>query len=424
MLTCNKTAAPKAGTQSSVAIRSLIACLATIPLVTEANAQATGPTPEDKAAIEANAKSADKLDLDLETPTAPGLVMVGISPKDAADPGNLKDFSVDLASLADGGSIKPGIALSGTPYWWSLFDGDGEGSVKTIDYYRNETTRFERLWARTQVSLGTAEFKGGNNKNGAKIGFGVSTQLLDSQDQKFQKATSNCIHGVWQSRIEPQLVPTLETNLSRRAKQEAVIPPNATRLEKLALYRKKFIELYDEELEKLKVADFKKEKAACLEQAKDRFNAAPSWVVGGGLAAVSDNGKLEDVAYGGASFWSTYKLPITGDGTGAFTFFARGDLDRDFKLKNGGTGEADALLFAVSGVYQSEDLKFDATLSYNYKDYDSPALGDDDFLRYSGTVSVKVREGVWVEATAGAVSNGKFEEEGFGLINLKLGFGD
>lgn len=380
---------------------------------------------KDKSLVERNLKNADKFDLDLSAPTAPGLVMIGVSPKDAADPGNFKDFAVDAASFVDGDTLKPGLAFSGTPFWWNWND-DPDAVLFTLDDYQdsNSTTYLHRLAARTQISLGTAQTKGQATDKSIKVGFGFSTQLLDSQDQRLSDHSYNCIQDVWIRDVEPQFY-RVEALANQKARQQLGLPSVGRPPFDLEA---KFIELQDklrqEELQKLKLSSFSVEKKRCLEAAAQRFLASPSWVVGGGLAALSDSGELEDIDYSGASIWSTFRYPFTQDGSGALTFFVRGDLDREFSLKSAGTGEANAILAAVSGVYETDTLKIDGTVSYTYKDYDNPALGVDDFVRISGTIGYKIREGVWIEGSAGAVSNAKFEEEGFGLLNLKLDFGD
>ncbi len=372
-------------------------------------------SPATTTLIDRKSDRADNFDLDLNAPTAPGFVVIGATPKDVADPGSIKDFGIDVASFVSNRKLQPGLAISTAPFWWvdrpitlEQYRGIKEDGVTAVD---GGLSYWQRVLARTQLSVATTGGQDKNKKDGVRAGIGVQAQLLDSQDQRFDVESYRCTQTAWDEHVSEKL-DTLRLQAFRDARKRKEKDDS---LNRIAL-RQEFLAKKQAAL----LANYEKARKQCEKDAEKRFLKASSWMVGLGVAAKSENGDAGDIEDDGASFWSSYRMAFGDAGDKAVVFFVKADADKSFNLDKGKIAEGDAVQAAISFALEEQTWKFGVTASYNYRDFRSGAIKDDDFLRYSATAAYKVKNGVWVEASGGAVSGAKFDEEGFGLVQLKL----
>ena len=357
-----------------------------------------------------NANNAQNFTLDLNAPTDPGFVVIGASPKNVTDPGDFKQFAIHTGSFFQNGELKPGLAVSGVPFWWVNRD-------LTLEQYANFDSvpgglnSFERILARTQFSLATVGIKDETGKEGIKLGTGLQTQLLDSQDIRRDKRNLVCIDKSWKSlRAEydhvrsqafADTVVAIEQDPALDFNEEFERRAGAASSAVLARYDL----LY----------------ARCKDVAELRFLQQASWIFGFGAAARSHNGNASSLVFTGASFWSTYRSAF-GKNMAAI-LFVKADIDTDFKVTDGQFASANAFEGALALALEELTWKLDATASYHFRDFQNPAF-DEDYFQFSATAALKVRDGVWIEATAGTRTNAKFQEQGFALLQLKMDLSD
>jgi len=361
--------------------------------------------------LENNAQNASNFMLDLNTPTAPGFVVIGASPKSVADPGNFKEFSAHTASFVDEGKLKPGLAISAQPFW--LFNRD-----MTLEQYAGVDrigtdvvgglSKWERVIARTQLSAASVEGNKKNGKTGVKLGLGFQTQLIDRQDPRNLPAAL-CLVKAWDGHAQ-HAVNAVTLEIIKKINQEIDKDPfvDRAKLEK---------EITEKAYDDLKLPIYDAAKKECEKEAEMRFLRSPSWMVGAGAAGLSNDGKIDDLSFDGVTFWSTYRRPF-GSKKKALVFFVKTDVDRDFKVAGNRTASGDAYEIAISYALEETTWKLDATASYQTRRFDNSRF-DDDFFKYSATAAYKVKEGVWLEATAGTKANSKSNDENFGLVQLK-----
>jgi len=370
-----------------------------------------------QSVLESGTPKASSLGLDLNTPTAPGFVVIGASPKNVADPGNIEQFAVDTASFVEDGKLKPGLAISAQPFW--MFNQD-----LTLEQYANSTatgalvtdgfTSWQRAAARTQVSLATVKAEGSKNKDAVKFGLGFQTELLDGRDPR-NVESAQCVISAWQrfaqtaakalqQEINDQVDVAWTANQNKPVDQQLTIDEISNAITEKAM-------------KDFKVPGYIEAKKRCEKQEELRFLRSPSWMVGAGVAGLSDDGKIDDLNYDGTSFWSTFRKPF-GNEKKALVVFFKADLDRDFKVAGNQTASGDAYEFAISYALEQTTWKLDATASYQNKRFGRSGLNEDVF-KYSATAAYKLKEGVWFEATAGTKTNDKTSDENFGLVQLK-----
>lgn len=355
---------------------------------------------------------ASKLELDLNTPTAPGFVVIGALPKGAADSGNLPKLVIDSAGFVEDGKLKPGLAITTLPYWWK----DHEFTLEQYANHDNAVfgglTPTERIAARTQLSIATVEHEAKNNKSGIKVGIGLQSQLLDSQDPRRDQQTIDCINQAWipfGSELD---------DIAIKANLDAIA---AHKQDPSVDVRKLRTKLIKERAEIL-FATYDIEYAKCKEAAKERFLRAPSLMVGAGFAGLTESGKSDDLEFDGASFWTTYRRPF-GAEKKALVFFIKADIDREFEVAPKQMAKGDGFEMAISYALEQPTWKLEATASFQHRDFKNDKF-DDDHFRFSVTGVYKLKENVWLETTWGTKTNGKADDENFGLVNLKTNLGE
>ncbi|NWG46864.1 MAG: hypothetical protein HXY25_10010 [Alphaproteobacteria bacterium] len=364
---------------------------------------ADDPTGED--ALLRHFLSADRFDLDLFAPSGPAIVTMGASPRQASEPGAIQDFAIDLGTVNDGTGTHLAAAVSALPYWWG-------GRALTLDEYRTQTSPFARILARTQGSIGLST-AGADPFDALRLGLGLQTQLLDAQDHRMDAAMAACLHSAWDTH-------------RRSAHERAAQALAAAITEAEAAGRP----IGDIDLGALQLAELSKgaptawlaARESCQEEGLRRLLARPSWLVGLGASARSEEDAWGSLAYDGLSGWTSLRLPLAGKGRYAGFAFLRGDLDRVFDFDDGGTAEGDALTGGLGLGYQTPAFRLDLSAAHTHRRYEGS--GEEDFQRYGASLDLRLFEGFWLELSGGTTVSSETTDGVYGGVSVKVSWGD
>ena len=361
--------------------------------------------------LDRNAKNAKSFRLDLSTPTAPGFAVIGASPKEIVEPGTLQEFAVHTASFVEDGQINPGIAMNYQPFW--LFNSD-----LTLEEYagfdlndkpvEGGLGKLARIFARTQISAATVEGASPKSKTGVRIGLGFHTELLDGPDAR-NVAAARCYITAYEEHLARD-EGKMALRIIKAVNEQTHKDPSADRDAIAAKVAKK-------EFDAQKTPNYDKALKDCRDAAERRVLEANSWLLGAGAATSSTTKNFDDTRFAGASVWSTFKYPF-GSGK-ALTLFGKADFDQTFDVAGGATASADFYHTALSIALIEQEWKLDATASYHVRDGSRSSLSD-EYFQVSLDGAYKLREGAWLEASFGNRSGARFEDDQFGLVQLKL----
>lgn len=358
-----------------------------------------------------NAQNAKSFQLDLNTPTSPGFVVIGASPNKVSQPGSLQELVIDNAGFVENGSLKPGLAINFQPFW--LF-----GNEVTLEQYAGKNWGgdpvpggfgpMKRALARTQLSFASVKGENAKATTGARLGAGFHTQLLDGSDPR-DLESAKCIVDAWQETDQPTLdSATLEIKNQIDAEKE-----KNPGVDEEALLKKVSERVFNE----FKTPEYDKAYKNCLTAAEQRFLQARSWMVGAGVAASSASGNLDDLSYAGTSFWTTFKQPFGLNKS--IMLFSQADFDRRFATGAGTILTGNSYHAAVSLAIEELAWKLDATASYHFSDATSASFTD-DYLQVALNGAFKLRDGIWLEGSLGTRTGSTTQNDSFGLVQLKF----
>lgn len=336
-------------------------------------------------------QNARDFDLDLFAPSAPGFVVLGLSPRNAADPGSFRNFGFDFADLSRGSVYNLGGALSLEPFWWGNSD-------LTLKDYEDDTSALERAFARTQVSL-AASFVHGPGFQYFSQGLALQTQLLDAQDQRFDPASYRCILEAWQTTRQP----------AQQAADDAVLDyltnhPNAT----------------DAELKSVRDAVLKNQggqsaqafanaRTECRGEAELRFLSKPSLMVGVGERAKTQNAGFRSPQLDGGSVWATYRQPLLDDGLLSLEVFGRYAFGETLDVLTSSTTREAKGNEAIGGAglaFERTWWKLEAAGTFVHQDFETAAFSTQNYGEASLSAAIKVRDGLWLQASGEDVLGG------------------
>jgi hypothetical protein len=386
-----------------------LSCLALCAGVSPAASQdASEPTVLDL--IDNRTSLAASYRLDLSSAGSPGFV-VNASPKEIFEPGNLKDFAIDIANFIENGRLKPGVAVNMQPFWqFNRHTTIEQYSGVNLDGSENAGgfRPWQRILARTQIGLAVIEGANEATQEGVRVGVGAVTELFDGPDPR-NVALAMCHIAAW-----GRFAKKNREDVARRA------------LEYIVAHGGDIDEVTDnlaaELAEQLTLGDYDQAVAACNETEKRRVENSPSWIVGGGFAASSDDASLGALQYSGASFWSSSTLPFAENRS--FQLFAKADLDRKLTGAGGISANGNAFHGAAALAFSDPGTwKLDATASYHWQDADFDAL-DDAYFQFSVGGAFKVRDGVWLEGAFGTRTGADHRDESFSSLKLKFDVGE
>lgn len=394
---------PCARFMASVRKLGLAACAGTALVLSPPGAAFAAPV--ESSLSQDDAEAADRFDIDLFAPAGPAFTALGGSPRRVSDPGALHDFKFDFGSIVDGEKSRLGAAFSVVPYWM----GDKK---TTLSDYRNQTSRFTRILARTQTSIGIAR-AGGDEREAVRIGFGAQTQLLDAQDHRFDEESYNCIHAAWQRHRAPVHQDTVDSIIDAISAGEALTDEDLAALQEEGLT-----------LDEGSQSRYLDARDSCRDEAAQRLLGKASWQLGFGVGGRSEEDELASFDYDGVSLWTSYRHPVDARGRFAVFTFARGDLDRVFDLDDDLRAEGDSIDAGVGAAYQSPRFRLDVSVAQVHRSYADRFFDDDNFQRYAGIADIRLREGIWLEVSGGTNVNTDLVNGAFGGVNLKVAWGD
>ncbi len=382
-----------------------VALLAVIGLFPAHALQAqNSPSSIDNLVVEREPVVADRIEIDLFSPSGPAWVALGESPRRAADPGALRDFKFDFGSVREGERNRPGAAFSLLPYWL------GDRRL-TLTEYREEKGRLERMAARTQTSIGVAKAGGGDN-DGLRLSAAIQTQLFDRQDYRYDDTAFKCISDAFV--VRRQVYQSAADEIAQRAAAGENLTPD----DLVAIQKR------HEQGGSASSDLYKEARKKCQNVAARRLLEEPSWKVGLGVGARSGEDELASFDYDGVSLWSSFRQPIDRRGRFAALTYVRGDIGRVFDFDNDLFAEGDGVVGGVGLAYQSPKFRIDLSVDHNHRSFSTGTFDDDQFQRYTSVVDFRVRDGIWVEVAGGTIVNSDLVNGPFWSANLKIAWGE
>jgi hypothetical protein len=444
-------------------IENRLACVVAVALAAAAGGAHAAEEPKPIYEKITNPDNKDLYTVNIAVPTITAFSVIGV--KDVAEVG--ADIAPDLyfqGGPSDGGV--PEIGLSVRPYW-VLFN-----PRKTIEEYQsNRTGAMERVFARTRVSLATANNAEGE---GFAVGAGFNTIITGQTDPRSDEAFVNCVQQVAVS-LTQQAVLGGAINDEQRAEALSIFlkahPAASSNGKALAAFsqakdRRSLQGAFDEALEEIGILEAsagsalmdkwtakypesnptlpRDSYASCVKKATTRYQAAPAWAFGAGVAYRADERAFDALKYGGVSVWTTYRIPLFGTseaekaaiaearttGTdekqtpdealawkGSLVLSGRYVVDDRIEVA-GVMEEAKTGIAAVQFRAARGPLELSLTGAYYDRDYKKATLGDDSFQRYSVGLKTPIGKGLQVDLAAGRTEGLRVGDEDFVIFRL------
>ena len=407
---------------------------------------------------------AEDFHIDTSMPDYPAVTLLGTADQPVTNVVGAEDLGTHLFNQFDkDGDFKLGVAFAATPYWWTA-----DPSMTLKDYQSRSAA--ERVLARSQVSFAISELTDGetvSEKTGFNTAIGVSMELLSTSDPRYSEKNRECVQAALNDGA-PDLLKKSSLATQRALLRFATTYPDVgldlaglddpaefIRVSDMAIVRiSKYkagilLEHYDsmeEEVTKLS-GPFFSEKAqkgldACEKKASEELRSKKSLRLGAALAGRSESGRADDLTDDGMAIWLSYRHPFGQKSEGSLSSFGAflkyesgasesfsGDKIPEAIISAVPAGETppETVLENYDG-YQTgmnlnrvrDDFVVSGALSYVSKNYERDAFSDEDYLLATMTASLKVREGVWVEASFGWADDAKFDAQEFAGVRLKV----
>ena len=405
------------------------------------------------AAAAQDMSAADVPAPNVSIPTYPALALLDVDSSKLASVSDTRDLGLQLGNLLDGdGSLNSGVAFGGRPFWW-LRPG------MTLDQYTNArqlplsdqaepgqrpelvrgtrvdngSTYFTRVLARANLSVATVEADGGT-----RLGIGLTTQLLDGQDPRYDLDNLACIQGGLAAFAAVEF--PLQERIYEQVKEEFLSEYGRPFDESNVDDQPRFQELYADralaigvELEVARhLATAGTQSAAvyagCADAMKQRFAESQAWTVGIG-STFQTSGQLTDLDQEQVALWSAYSFPINrqiaADQTvnlGSATFFVRQNIDQTVDAPGGGgETEADSLEVAFLLATSEENRwRLDAHYTHIEREYHDAMFTDESFQRYGLGLQYRITEAFAIEVSGGAITGSAMDDGDFLNIEFKL----
>jgi hypothetical protein len=354
-------------------------------------------------------------------------------------------------------------------------------AVPGFDY--NPISAWERKLARTNVSFGVIELTQGETvggNTGFKTAIGISTEWLDSADPRFDTRLRKCMRDEmtnWYHRANLDAPKAIALRASLYALQQSAgfaefatrnrIPikrPTGNDDADMAIYAELTsrlaragqegrdylliaVQAYNEADKKSDYSDSYDEQLtdgieACRKKGATVLQSKQSLRIGAAIAGRSENGRADDLEDDGAAIWVSYRHPFGEDSEGALSSFGMflkyeaganesfsGDKIPAAVMAEVPPGETppETVLASYYGYRVGlnlnrirDDFVISGALSYVDKNFDRDVFEDEDYLLATMTASLKVRDGVWVEASFGWADDAKFDAQEFAGVRLKV----
>lgn len=351
---------------------------------------------------ESDYQNADHYDLDLFAQPGAALLSLDVAPRRASAPATPQDFGYDLGSVSGPDGDQIGAAISLSPYWI------GDRRL-TLEGYRQATSSIERMFARSELSLG-GSYIDADDAHAWRFALAGETQLLDAQDHRYDQAAFGCLHEAW-SRLRKGEHETAITDIARALEENPDIDEKA------------LLDMQEQALAGTAGSRaFEGARRQCQDESAARLLARPSWLIGAGAGVRSDQNEFGGFDYDGVSVWTHYRQPLTDDGRLAVFASARGDIGRAFDIGFAAPVEADAFETGGGAAVQTTRFRVDMSAAFNRRNFDGAP--DDDFIRYAAVADLRLANGVWLEGNIGYVDGSLYSDGVFGGVSVKVDWSD
>lgn len=363
----------------------------------------------------------------------------------------------------------------------SEYAGDIPPGPQTGQEYRR-VGALERKLARLNVSFGVIELTEGetaSDTTGFKTALGLSTEWFDSADPRFDQELRNCVRAEmqkWHARADfnaPKAIalkaaldvlqkadgftafasqnniaiprPTGDDALDQEAYGDLIgalaVAEGGTKY--VLIFQRAYNDA-DEASDYSAVFDemLTKGLEACKKKAAVTLQTKQSLRLGVAVAARSESGRADDMEQDGAAFWASYRLPLGQSGEGAlssFGAFVKYEIDANDSFSGAnipaavlaetsmGETPPETVLASYNGLRAGvninrvrDDFVISGALAYVDKNFERDVFEDEDYLLATMTTSLKIREGIWAEASFGWADDAKFDAHEFAGIRLKV----
>lgn len=167
----------------------------------------------------------------------------------------------------------------------------------------------------------------------------------------------------------------------------------------------------------------------CTIKAGKRYLAANEFVFGVGLAGRSPTTKLDEMEYGGTSFWGSYRIPIGNkakkgkdrDPIGQLTLFGRYIADDSVLVAKDTMADAGTFIAGATAKVEEDNYLFKFGLSYNNRNFADALLPSEEFIKASVGFSRRLSDKIWLETEFGEIINDTpFNEGSFGRVGFRF----
>lgn len=347
-------------------------------------------------------QNADHYDLDLFAQPGAALLSLDVAPRRASAPATPQDFGYDLGSVSGPDGDQIGLAISVSPYWI------GDRRL-TLEGYRHDTGAIERIFARSELSLG-GSYIDADGAHAWRFALAGETQLLDTQDHRYDQEAFECLHEAW--------------NRLRRGEHETAITDIARALEENPdIDEEALLDMQEQALTgTVGSRAFEGARRQCQDESAARLLARPSWLIGAGAGLRSGQNDFGGFDYDGVSLWTHYRQPLTDTGRLAIFANARGDIGRAFDIGFAAPVEADAWEVGGGAAVQTTRFRVDVSAAFNRRNF--RGAPDDEFIRYAAVADLRLAYGVWLEGNIGYVDGSLYSDGVFGGLSVKVDWSD
>jgi len=328
-------------------------------------------------------------DIDLAVPESPAFAVLGLTAQSVVRPSSPRELALSILDGVDAqGNLQAGVAIDVVPYLLAF------GDELTLREYREDYK--ERLLSRGQVSLSTAKGTSDDDK-AIRVAFGFRWTIWDEGDPRMDRQLTADFD-------EKLVLPELSSNLTLDEREEKL---------------RQMLPEYERALEK--------EAERCREDSRRRNWNNSAWDIGFAPSWISEDGTTDDLEWNGLAVWSSLAYGFEGikglEDRAQIIFHARyrrGEEVPDANMQDT-FFEQDSVLVGGRLRFGSPSLSFSVEGVFSHaepEDWD-----EDDSLRVSGGVEVRVAENLWLEVSVGG-SDGRNDDndQGFVLAQLKWGF--
>jgi hypothetical protein len=393
-----------------VFIASLLSAMPTIAAAEDAKTADADAV----ALIENRADDESVYEFSYAAPGSPVLPLIGVAGDQITRSESLRKFGFAVLGGLSGKSPGQGLAIDFTPYWLL------SRQAMSLHEYRQGNNLLGRIAARTKVGLA---FGLGDKASARPSSYvaSVSTSLLDAQDQLYSDNFDKCVLGSpieqafdsIHNQIAAEMVAEINANKDKPNKDK---PEPDWVARQTALYEK-----YETDNPGLIDRTY----SECATRLSKVLAARPALDIGFGYRWRGTPGDFGQLTSSGSVLWGTFVTGVIGGrdekavrpgplaglrlrGVVHARYTIKDDvLDEKFVLK----GRRDSTMI-VAGIEsapaldpkKTEPLRWTLQAGWNRQTAVLLTDVDKNYWRYQAVVSVRLRDGLWLNGTLGRVS--------------------